>query len=165
MNAERRRQRLQSSEMAVEEESGANHPRRSQMRLVRQNELQWRNDVRRGAQEDLTLAERFGDQPEFEVFEVAQSAMDELGASRRSMRGEVVLLDQQHLESASGGVARDTGPVDPAAGDDEIVVGNIRSRHAGRWRTAAPILPQPVAAFCATITSHAQPRLQSTAAA
>src|SRR5205807_9512294 len=114
VNTDRRRQRLPSSEMIVEEEPGANHPRRSQMRLVRQNELQRRNDVRRGAQEDLALGKRFGDQSEFIIFEVAQSAMNELGACRRSMRGEVVLLDQQHFESASSGVARDTGPVDSA---------------------------------------------------
>src|SRR5712692_2730856 len=102
------------------------------MRLVRQDELQRRNDVRRSAQQDLTLGERFGDQPEFVVFEVAQPAVNELGAPRRGMRREVVFLDEQHLESASRGVARDTRSVDSTAGDGEVVVGDFRGGHAGR---------------------------------
>src|SRR6266498_373236 len=102
------------------------------MRLVRQDELQRCNDVRRSAQQDLALGERFGDQPEFVIFEVAQSAVNELGAPRRGMRGEVILLDEQHLESASRGVARDTRSVDSTAGDDEVVKGNFGGGHAGR---------------------------------
>ena len=60
------------------------------------------------------------------VLEVAQPAMDELGGGRRSAGGEVALLDQQHLEAAAGGIARDAGAVDAAADDGEIEFGHAK---------------------------------------
>jgi hypothetical protein len=38
------------------------------------------------------------------------------------MGGKVILLGEQHLESAAGGIARDAGAVDAAADDQEIDV-------------------------------------------
>ena len=121
IDAERLRQRHSAAEMVVQEETRANHPCRPQMRLVRQHEQQRLDDVRRGAQQHLALRQRFADEPEFVVLEVAQPAVDQLRAPRRRVRGEIVLLDQQNRESAPGGVARDARAVDAAADDEQVV--------------------------------------------
>jgi len=47
--------------------------------------------------------------------------MDQLRAGRRCMRGQVVLFTEQHIEPTPGGVARDTGSVDAAANDQNVV--------------------------------------------
>ena len=109
---------------------------------MRQHERQRLDDVRRLPQHHLALGERLADQPELVVLEVAQAAVDQLGAPLRRGRGEVVLLDQQHLEPAAGGVARDARAVDAGADDEEIEL-----RGGGRtWRdlvrACAPILAQ-----------------------
>jgi hypothetical protein len=66
----------------VQKKARAYHPRRPQMRLVRQHELQRRDDMRRGAQQHFALGQRLGHQPEFVVLEIAQAAVDQLGAPR-----------------------------------------------------------------------------------
>ena len=88
---------------------------------MRQHELQRLDDVRREPEQHLALGQRLGDQAELVVLQIAQAAVDQLGAPRRGVRGEIVLLDQQHLEAAAGGVARDAGAVDAAADDGEVV--------------------------------------------
>ncbi len=52
--------------------------------------------MRRYAQQHLTLGETFADEAEFVMLEIAQSAMNEFGGSRRGAAGEVILLDQRH---------------------------------------------------------------------
>ncbi len=125
--------------MIVEEQARADHPRGPQMRLVRQDELQRRDDVRRGAKKHFALRQRLGDEAEFVVFEIAQAAVDQLGAPRRRMRRQIVFFDQQYLQAASRRVARDARAVDAAADD-----GKIECRWIGRWhrsRSLARILP------------------------
>src|SRR5687767_12787755 len=53
--------------------------------------------------------------------EIPQAAMDQLRARRGRMRGEVVLLHQQYVEAAPGGIARDADAVDASADDDEVI--------------------------------------------
>ena len=72
------------------------------------------------AQQHFALGERLGNQPELVVLEIAQAAVDQLGAPLRGGRREVVLLGQQHREAAARGIARDAGAVDAAADDEEI---------------------------------------------
>src|SRR5215471_19846972 len=91
------------------------------MRLVRKHERERLDDVRRGVQQHLALSQRLRNQAELVVLEVAKSAVDQLGAPRRRVRGEVVLLDEQHLKAASRSVARDAGAIDAAADDQEVV--------------------------------------------
>ena len=98
------------------------------------------------AQQDLALDQRLADQPELVIFEIAQAAMDQLAAARRGALGEIVLLAQQHLEAAAGGVAGDAGAVDAAADDDEI-----------EWSTGAPrsgLLLLFLAAFAAVLVGR-----------
>ena len=87
-------------EVVVEEESGADHPRRPQVRVVRQHEAQRpARCAARRSMHDLALAQRLAHQPEVVELEVAQSAVDQLGAGRRGVRGEVVLLAEQGAQA------------------------------------------------------------------
>ena len=113
------------------------------MRLVRQDELQRRNDVRRCAQQHLALGQPLGNQTELVVLEITQPPVDELRARRRCMRSEVVLFDQQDLQPAPCGVARDTGAVDPAADDGEVVGRGVWGGHAGDKRGSADSTAAP----------------------
>ena len=106
VDAEGTGQRLAARDVVVEEEPGADHPRRPQVRLVRQHERQRLDEVRRLRDQHLALGERLGHQPELVVLEVAQAAVDQLGAPLRGGRREVVALDEQRREPAAGGVAR-----------------------------------------------------------
>ena len=88
---------------------------------MRQHEGERLDEMRRDAQHHLALGERFGDETKLVVLEVAQSAVDELGAPLRRRGREVVLLDEEHRQAAARGVAGDPGAVDAAADDEEIV--------------------------------------------
>ena len=53
------------------------------------------------------------DQAEFVILEIAQTAMDELGAGGRSSAGKVLLLDHHDLEAATRRIARNAMPLTP----------------------------------------------------
>ena len=110
-----------TAHMVIEEQSGTDHPCRAQMPFVRQHEFQRPDDVRRDAQHHLALGQRLRHQAKLVVFEVAQPAVNQLGAGRGGCRGEIVLLGEQHLEAATGGIARDARAVDAAADDGDVV--------------------------------------------
>ena len=78
--------------------------------------------MRRDGQQHLALGQRLSHQTKFIIFEVAQSAVDQLAAGRGGCAGKIVLLDKQHRQAASCGVACDTGAVDAAANDDKVVL-------------------------------------------
>ncbi len=137
VDGERPRQAHPPADAVVEEEPGTDHPRRAQVRLVRQHERQRLDQVRRLREQHLALGERLGDQPEFVVLEIAQSAVDQLGAPLRGCRGEIVLLDQQRREPAPGSVARHAGTVDATPDDQEIVDLLVRPAHWTRLRANA----------------------------
>src|SRR3546814_14056255 len=67
----------------------ADHPRRPEMRLVRQNETQRPDDMRRRAQQNLAFPQRLAHEAELVVLEIAQTAMDELRTRRRRRRAEI----------------------------------------------------------------------------
>ncbi len=124
------RVRAPAAEVVVEQQRGADHPLRSQMRLVRQHEAQRPHDVRRRTQHDFALRERLADEREFVLLEIAQAAVDQLAARTRRVRREVVLLAQQHRQAAPGRIARDRRAVDAAADDENIdLIARFRRRH------------------------------------
>lgn len=77
------------AEVVVEEQAGADHPGRAQVRSVGQHETQWPNDVWRLGQRYLALGQRLAHQTQFVMLEVAQPAMYQLAAGRRRVLGQV----------------------------------------------------------------------------
>ena len=88
---------------------------------MRQHKAQRPYDVRGVAQQDLAFAERLTNQTEFIVLEIAQSAVDQLGARRRGALGKIALLRQEDLQAPTGGIARNTAAVDATADDRNVV--------------------------------------------
>ena len=116
----RRRQHLAARQVVVQEQACADHPHRAHARVVRHHEAQRPHDVRRTAQQHLALGKRLAHQRELTVLQIAQAAMDQLGARRRGGLGQVVLFAQHHLQATAGEVARDAGAVDAAAYDQYV---------------------------------------------
>jgi hypothetical protein len=76
--------------------------------------------VRSDGEQPLTFRERLAYQPELVLLEVAQAAVDQLGAGGGGVRGQVVLLDEADAQPASRGVPRDAGTVDAATDDQQV---------------------------------------------
>ena len=88
--------------------------------MMREHEAQRPDDVRGVAQQHLTLLKGVAHEPEIAVLEVAKPSMNQLGAGRRGMRAEIVLLAQQDVEAAPGRVPGDARTVDAAADDEQV---------------------------------------------
>ena len=69
---------------------------------------------------DLALEQRLADEPEVEVLQVAQPAVDELARARRGAGGVVGLLHQRDRVAARGGVERHAGAGDAAADHEHV---------------------------------------------
>ncbi len=78
--AARGAQALALAQVVIQEQAGANHPGRAQVRTMRQHEAHRPDDVRGFGQEYLALGERFAHQAELVVLQIAQAAMDQLAA-------------------------------------------------------------------------------------
>ena len=88
---------------------------------MRQHDAQGPDDVRGAGQQHLALHQCLAHQPEFEMLEIAQSAMDELGRRRGGPTGEVVHFGKEDRIAAAGSIARDAASVDAAADDENVV--------------------------------------------
>ena len=66
--------------MIVHKQTNADHPRRTQVRAVGQTKAHWEGDMRCHFQQHFTFGQRFANQTEFVVFQVAQATVDEFGA-------------------------------------------------------------------------------------
>src|SRR5258706_486433 len=86
----------------------------------RQHESERLDKVRSVAHQDGALVQRFADQPEVALREVAHAAVRELRRARRSPFGEVLGLDQRDREAARRGVERHAEPGGAAADDHQI---------------------------------------------
>ena len=78
------------------------------------------HEVRRQRDHQLALEQRLAHEPEVEVLQVAQAAVDELARAARGARGVVGALEQRHAVAARGRVERDAGARDAAADDDDV---------------------------------------------
>ena len=78
----RRRQVLPRRKVVVQEEASADHPRGSQVRVVRQHEPQRPREMRRRREHHLAFLQRLPHQAEVVVLEVAQSTVDQFRARR-----------------------------------------------------------------------------------
>jgi len=111
----------------IVEEKAARIIKRPQVRFVRQHEFHRPDDVRGDPEQRFALGERLGDEPEFEVLQVAKPAVDQL------VEAEEVAEARSFCRPAalSGPVRRHrarTRAVDAAANDQEIVLPGV---HAG----------------------------------
>ncbi len=78
------------------------------------------------------------------TFEVTQPTVDQLGAGRRGVGGEIVLLAEQYAEAAAGGVTRDTGSLDTAADNEDIEVLKAQMRRLGPRSRSPRLTPSVV---------------------
>ena len=88
---------------------------------MRHDKTRRADQVRRDPQQHFALGQRFRDQPELVLLEIAQAAMYQLAAGRAGMSGEVVFLHQQDGEPAPGCISGDPGAVDAPTDDQKIV--------------------------------------------
>ncbi len=123
---------LTLAQVIVEEQAGADHPGRAQMRAVRQHEAHLLDDVRGLGQQHFALGQRFAHQTEFIMFEVAQATVDQLAAGRRGVAGQVVLFAKEHRKTATGSVRGNPHAVDTATNDGDVVNLGERGRRQGR---------------------------------
>ena len=135
----RARQLLARRQMVVEEQAEAHEPGRADALLVGQDEAQRPDDVRRGVQQALALEQGLADQAELVIFEIAQAAMDQLGAGRGGVAGKVALLAEHHREAAADRIAGDARAVDAAADDQKI--GHCRHGMRLSFETGPPGCP------------------------
>ena len=73
-----RRQQFASAEVVIQEKSKAKEPRRPKAFMIGQDKTQRPDDVRRDPPQHFALSQRFMHQAEFQVFEVAQAAVNKL---------------------------------------------------------------------------------------
>ena len=86
----------------------------------RHDQRQRAHQVRRERHHQLALEQRLAHEPEVEVLQVAQPAVDELARAAGGPRGEVGALEQRHAVAARGGVERDARAGDAATDDDDV---------------------------------------------
>ena len=84
------------------------------------DECQRLRQMGRVVQEAGALVQRFRDQRNVALRQVAHPAMDQFGGSGRGACGKVTRLHQHHAEAAHGGVQRDAQSGRAAADDREI---------------------------------------------
>ncbi len=78
--------------------------------------------MRRDAHQDPSLAARLEDEVELSVLEVAQSAVHEPRRAAAGATGEVLLLDERHVQPAHRRIPRDAGARHAATDDQHVEV-------------------------------------------
>ncbi|MGY3412222.1 hypothetical protein ACVWZV_008335 [Bradyrhizobium sp. GM5.1] len=111
---------MTATDVVIEKEAEAQQPGWPQARMVRQNETQGANDVRRDAPENLALDQRLANQPELVIFEIAQAAMHQLGRPGRRPARQIVHFAQENRVAAAHRVARDAAAVNTASNNGEV---------------------------------------------
>jgi hypothetical protein len=80
------------------------------------------DEVRRQVHQQLTLQQRLPHQPEVEVLQVAEPAVDHLRGAARGADRVVIALEQSDRISPRGGIQSHPGPGDPTADHDHLEV-------------------------------------------
>ena len=87
---------------------------------MRKDEAQRPDDVGRRLEQALALEQGLAYEAKLVILEIAQAAMDQLGAGRRRIAGEVALLAKNHRKATADRIPGDTRAVDAAADDEKI---------------------------------------------
>jgi hypothetical protein len=85
-----------------------------------QDEAQRPDDVGRGIEQALTLEQGLADEAELVIFQIAQSAMDQLRRGGGGIARQIALFAEHHGEAPAHRIARDARAVDAAANDEKI---------------------------------------------
>ncbi len=86
-----------------------------------QHEAHRLDQVWRLGQQHFAFGQRFADQAELVMFEVAQPSVDQLAAGGGGVAGKVVAFAEEYRKSAPGRIGGNARAVDPAADDGDIV--------------------------------------------
>ena len=78
--------------------------------------------------QDFAFPAGLMDQPQFEMFEIAQAAMDQFGGATAGAGGKILFFDESGFQTARGGIERDSGAgYTPADDQDvELATGQLR---------------------------------------
>ena len=117
----------------------AGHARLGLMRRVRQGAHQMGRDMKE------PLAQRFAYEPELEMLQAAQSAVNEPRRSGGGPARHVALVEQEHTQPAQRGIPRDARAIDPGADNDQVEAGRSFRREV--TQAAAPFGPGTIASL------------------
>ena len=112
--------------------------------VVRDDERQVADEVRRVLAQDAALLQRLHDERDVALLEIAHAAVHQLRAAARGALAEVALLEQQHGVAARRGVDGDARAGRAAADDDEVPRAPCMALHA-RAHLVAVHAPPPTA--------------------
>ncbi len=97
----RGRQCASPRQRVVEEQAGTDQPARTTATTVdRQQQAQWPSQSRHSRQPAVALAQCLSHQPEFEVLEIAEPAVQQFGRARAGLRQQPVAFVQAHAVAA-----------------------------------------------------------------
>ena len=71
-------------------------------------------------QQGLALLQRLADQTEFEIFQIAQPAVEQLGLGRGRALRQIALFGQHDRQAASDSIAGNAAAIDAATDDEQI---------------------------------------------
>ncbi len=96
--------------------------------------------MRSVAQEAATFVQCFVDELEIAVFQVTQTAVNELRRKTARAGSEITLVDQGDAQAAQHGIERDAGTGDAAA-ENEQIENSVRERFRRPFHTHSPARP------------------------
>src|ERR671914_2417285 len=131
---------LVEGEDVVGEHAEPDHERAALHVVVDGDQEAERPDQVRGyVQEPLAVPQRFPDQGDLEVLQVAEAAVDQASRPARRPARDVPLVEQKDPEAAHRGVPGDPGPVDAGADDDQVegIVAYVLGYHRRRSQLSA----------------------------
>src|SRR5690606_36867991 len=104
----------------VNEKAEPKQPSGTQPLVMRQDDAERADDVRRIRPEDPPLQQRLAHQPELEILKIAKAAVDQLGRARRRTARQIAHFTECDRVAAPRRVPRDAAAVDAAANDIKI---------------------------------------------
>jgi len=109
------------AQVVIKEQPGTDHPRRAQVRAVRQDKTHRLDDMRGLGQQHFAFGQGFAHQAKFVMLKVTQATVDQLAAGRGRVAGQVVLFAKEHRQAATGCVCRNPDAIDSAANNGNVV--------------------------------------------
>ena len=131
----RSRQAGTAGQQIVQRQTGRQHPRRS-LTGMRHDEALRTHQMRRDAAQCFALLQGFPHQTEGALFEVTQSAVNELGRGRRGSPGDIAAIADDDVEAAQCGIACDAGAIDAGTDNEQVtaIPGHGRILRPGRQK-------------------------------